>query len=603
MIGTTVLHQTPFLSQQVSLRDQECLSLLRRCKNMEEFKQAHAQILKWGFFFRSFCASNLLATCALSNWGSMDYARCIFGRIEEPGTFEFNTMIRGYVLDDYNMENAVFVYYEMLEKGVQSDNFTYPSLLKACALLRAIEEGMQIHGHTIKLGLERDLYVQSSLINMYGKCRKIKLSYAVFEQMNPKGIASWSAIIAAHTNLGMWCECFQLFKKMMMSGEKGSSYRPEESILVSMLSACTHLGALDLGRCVHGSLLRNIDIELNLTVQTCLIDMYMKCGCVDKALSLFQRLITKKNQFLYSVMISGLAMHGRGKEALEIFSEMLDEERLKVDDVVFVCVLSACSRAGLVKEGLQYFNRMKFEYGIQPTNEHYSCIIDLMGRAGMLNQALEFIRNMPIEPNDVLWRSLLSACRTHHNIQIGEIAAKSLLQLNSRNSSDLLMLSHIYAKAKRWEETATIRKEMAYKSFIQTTGFCSVEVNRKVYKFVSQDKSYPQCEQIYEMIDQTEWQLKFEGYSPDTSEILLDVDEEEKRERLKAHSQKLAIALALINTSQGIPIRISRNVRMCNDCHTYTKFISRIYTREIIIRELNRFHHFKNGACSCLDYW
>ncbi|XP_015574459.1 pentatricopeptide repeat-containing protein At1g31920 [Ricinus communis] len=604
MIGTTVLHQIHILlppedpseSPEVSLRvkEQECLSLLKRCQNMEEFRQAHAQILKWGFFSNPFCASNLVATCALSHWGSMDYACSIFRQIDQPGSFEYNTMIKGYV-SDFKMENALLLYYEMLEKEVQSDNFTYPALIKACAWLRAIDESMQIHGHIFKLGFEEDLYVQNSLINMYGKCGKIELSCDVFKQIEHKDIASWSSIIAAHSSLGLWSECVQFFEEMIQD----RSYRPEESLLVSVLSACSHLGALDLGRCLHGVLLRNFS-ELNVTVQTSLIDMYINCGCIEKGFCLFQRM-SKKNHFSYSVMISGLAMHGRSMEALEVFSEMLDEG-LQPDDVVYVGVLSACSRGGLVKEGLQFFNRMKFEHGIQPTIQHYSCMVDLMGRAGMLNEALEIIRSMPIKPNDVIWRSLLSACKSHHNLNIGETAAKSLSQLNSQNPSDLLMLSNMYARAQRWHDVAAVRTEIGRNRLNQTPGFSLVECKREVYKFVSQDKSHPQSKDIYEMIHQMEWQLKFEGYSPDTSQILIDVDEEEKKERLKAHSQKLAMAFALIHTSQGSPIRIARNVRMCSDCHTYTKFISHIYSREIIVRDRNQFHHFKDGACSCRDY-
>lgn len=602
MIGTPVLQKIHFLSlpecstQSTGLslksKEQECLSLLKRCKNMEEFKQVHAQVLKWE---NSFCASNLVATCALSGWGSMDYACSIFRQIDQPGTFEFNTMIRGYV-NAMNMENALFLFSEMLERGVESDNFTYPSLLKACARLRSIEEGMQIHGYIFKRGLEGDLFVQNSLINMYGKCGKIKLSCSVFEQMDSRDVASWSAIIAAHASLGLWSECLSIFGEMRREG----SCRAEESILVSVLSACTHLGDLDLGRCTHVTLLRNIR-EMNVIVQTSLMDMYVKCGCVEKSLSLFQRMV-KKNQLSYSVMISGFAMHGRAVEALQVFSDML-EQGLEPDDFVYLGVLSACNHAGLVDEGLHCFDRMKLEHGIEPTIQHYGCIVHLMGRAGMLNDALELIRSMPIKPNEVVWRSLLSACKFHHNLEIGEIAYKSLGELNSSNPGDYVGLSNMYARAKRWEDVAKIRTEMARRGFIQTPGYSLVEVERKIYKFVSQDMSHPQCRGIYEMIHQMEWQLKFEGYSPDTSQVLFDVDEEEKRERLKAHSQKLAMAFALIHTSQGAPIRIARNLRMCNDCHTYTKLISVIYQRKITVRERNRFHHFKDGTCSCGDYW
>ncbi|GMQ04150.1 hypothetical protein CsSME_00049671 [Camellia sinensis var. sinensis] len=605
MIIRTSVHQTHFLIPQEDhpqspesnfrLREQECVSLIKKCKNLEEFKQAHAQILKFGMFWSSFCASNLVATCALSDWGSMDYASSIFQQIDEPGSFAFNHMIRGHV-KDMNLEEALLMYDEMLELGVEPDNFTYPTLLKACADLPALEEGMQIHGHSFKLGFEDDVFVQNSLINMYGKCGEIGLSCAVFEKMEQRTVASWSALIAAHANLGLWCECLEIFGEMSREG----CWRVEESVLVNVLSACTHLGALDLGRCTQGSLIRNMS-GLNVILETTLIDMLAKCGSLDKGLFLFQRM-AKKNKMSYSVMISGLAMHGHGREALKVFSEML-EQRLEPDDVVYVGVLIACSHAGLVEEGLQCFERMKSEHGIVPTVQHYGCIVDLLGRAGKLNEAYEFIKNMPMEPNDILWRTLLSACKVHQNVEMGKIAARELFSLNLNNASDYVVMSNMYAQAQMWHEVAKIRKEMVSKGLTQIPGFSLVEVKRTVYKFVSQDKSYPQCQGIYEMIHQMEWQLRFEGYSPDTSQVLLGVDEEERRQRLSSHSQKLAIAFSLIHTSQGSRVRIVKNIRMCSDCHTYTKFISTVYEREIIVRDRNRFHRFKDGSCSCRDYW
>ncbi|XP_061343057.1 pentatricopeptide repeat-containing protein At1g31920 [Gastrolobium bilobum] len=605
MTGTSVLSQNHLLSlpnippqsSELNTRfnEQGWLSLLKSCKSMEDFKQVHAQILKLGLFWDSFCGSNLVATCALTKWGSMEYACSIFQQIEEPGSFEYNTMIRGNVNNMY-LEEALLLYIEMLESGIEPDNFTYPFLLKACSLLGALKEGMQIHGHVFKAGLEGDMFVQNSLISMYGRCGEIKHAYNVFEQMDEKSVASWSSVIGAHANAEMWHECLMLLGDMSSEGR----CRAEESTLVSVLSACTHLGSPNLGRCIHGILLRNIS-ELNVVVKTSLIDMYVKCGCLEKGLCVFQNM-AEKNRYSYTVMISGLAIHGRGGEALRVFSEML-EEGLEPDDVVYVGVLSACSNAGLVDEGLQCFNRMQFEHKIKPTVQHYGCMVDLMGKAGMLREAYNLMKSMPIKPNDVVWRSLLSACKVHHNLEIGEIAAENLFMLNSNNPGDYLVLANMYAQAQKWNNVARIRREMADKRLVQTPGFSLVEAKRKVYKFVSQDKSQPQWDSIYDMIHQMEWQLKFEGYVPDTSQVLLDVDEEEKRQRLKCHSQKLAIAFALIHTSEGSPIRISRNLRMCSDCHTYSKYISMIYEREITVRDRNRFHHFKDGTCSCNDYW
>ncbi|OIS99560.1 PREDICTED: pentatricopeptide repeat-containing protein At1g31920 [Nicotiana attenuata] len=605
MVRTSVLHQTPLLIPHedhaktpefnFNLKEQEWIYMIKKSNNMKELKQVHGQILKLGLICSSFCAGNLLATCALSEWGSMDYACSIFREISDPGSFEYNTVIRGHV-KDMNSEEALLWYIHMIEDEVEPDNFSYPALLKVCARFRAHKQGKQIHGQIFKFGQDDDVFVQNSLINMYGKCGEIKESCIVFEQMDQRTIASWSALIAAHANLGLWSECLKLFGEMNYEG----CWRAEESTLVSVISACTHLDALDFGKATHGYLARNMS-GLNNIVETSLIDMYVKCGSLDKGLFLFQRM-ANKNQMSYSAIISGLALHGRGEEALSIYHEML-KERLDPDDVVYVGVLSACSHAGLVEQGLKCFDRMRLEHQIEPTIQHYGCMVDLLGRAGRLEEALELIKGMPMEPNDVLWRSLLSACRVHHNVELGEFAAEHLFQMNSRNASDYVMLCNMYAQAQMWEKKAVTRTKMANEGISQVPGSCLVEINRKMYKFVSQDRSHPCSEEVYEMLHQMEWQLKFEGYSPDTSLVWYDVDEEEKRQRLSTHSQKLAIALALIKTSQGSPIRIVRNVRMCSDCHTYAKLISMIYERDIVVRDRNRFHHFKDGTCSCKDYW
>ncbi|XP_042488301.1 pentatricopeptide repeat-containing protein At1g31920 [Macadamia integrifolia] len=603
MIRTPIQQQTHLIIAQedplqspdlVRLKEKECLSLLQSCKSSEQFKQVHAQFLKLGLNGDPRRSGSLVAACALSDWGNMDYACSIFRQIEEPGIFEFNTIIRGHV-KDMDFQTALLLYGKMLERGIEPDNFTYPSLLKACAHLSAVE-GLQIHGHVFKLGFESDMFVQNSLINMYGKCGEVKHSFRVFEKMDGRSGASWGALIASHSSLGLWSECLRLFGDMSSEG----CWRANERTLVSALSSCTHLGALDLGRCTHGYLLRNISV-FNVIVETSLIDMYVKCGSLEKGLSIFHKM-PNKNQLSYSVMISGLAIHGRGKEALSVFSDML-EEGLKPDAVIYVGLLTACSHAGLVSEGRRCFDRMRLEHHIEPTIQHYGCTIDLLGRAGLLDEAYDLIKSMPMEPNDVVWRCLLSACRVYQNLELAKIAGGKLFQLDQHNAGDYVLLSNIYAQAHQWEDMARMRKDLAQRALTQTPGFSAVEVKRKVHKFVSQDKSHPDSDAVYEMIHQMEWQLRFKGYIPDTSQVLLDVNEEEKKQQLSFHSQKLAIAFALIHTSHGSTIRVVKNLRMCSDCHTYTKLISKIFERSIIVRDRNRFHHFQDGTCSCSDYW
>ncbi|KAF8095332.1 hypothetical protein N665_0336s0009 [Sinapis alba] len=578
-------------------KEQECLYLLKRCNNIEEFKQVHAKFIKLSLFSSSpFSASSVLSTCAHSGWeNSMNYAASIFRGIDDPCTFDYNTMIRGYV-NETSFEEALCVYNEMVKEGIEPDNFTYPFLLKACTCLKSVRDGKQIHGHVFKLGFEADVFVQNSLINMYGRCGEMALSSAVFERMEAKTAASWSSMVSARAGMGMWSDCLMLFREMC----RETGLKVEESGMVSALSACANTGALDLGMSIHGYLLRNIN-ELNIAVQTSLVDMYAKCGWLDKALRIFKKM-ESRNSLTYSAMISGLALHGEGEAALSIFSDMI-EEGIESDHVVYVSVLNACSHSGLVKEGRRVFEEMLKEGKVEPTAEHYGCLVDLLGRAGLLEEALETIQNMPIEQNDVVWRSFLSSCRVHQNVELGKIAARELIKLNSHNAGDYLVISNMFAQAQMWEDVARVRTEMANKSLKQTPGFSIVEVKGKTHRFVSQDRFHPQCKEIYKMLHQMEWQLKFEGYSPDVTQVLLNVDEEEKRERLKGHSQKVALAFALLYTPAGSIIRIARNLRMCSDCHTYTKKISMIYEREIVVRDRNRFHLFKGGTCSCKDSW
>ncbi|KAD6453710.1 hypothetical protein E3N88_08416 [Mikania micrantha] len=605
MAGTSVHHNLLLPQPQehhhhtkgITSREQQCISLLKNCKNIQEFKQFHCLILKLGLEYSSLCTGNLLSTCALSSWGSMDYACLIFQQIDGPDSFEFNTMIRGYI-KDMNLDEAILLYNQMLEMEIQPNIFTYPSILKGCAYLHRLEEGMQFHGHVFKYGVEDDVYVQNSLINMYGKCGKITQSCFVFEKMDEfdRNLATWSSIIAAHASDQMWSECLSLFQELTSQ----NCWRAEESVLVSVLSSCTNLGALDLGRSTHGFLIRNLS-GLNVIVETSLLDMYLKCGSLVNALTILKRMKVK-NQWSYSVMISGLAFHGYGTEALRVFSEML-EKGFEPDEVVYVGVLTACSQTGLLEKGLDFFKKMTADHKIKPTIQHYGCLVDLMSKAGKVKEAFDLIDNMPMEANDALWYSLLDACRVHQDLELGEQVAEKLLNLNSQTPNPYVILSNMYAKAKKWENVALTRRKMGQKGLMKTPGFSIIQVKRKVYKFVSNDIMWAHCKELSDMLYQMEWQLKFEGYSPDTSEVLLDVDEDEKRERLSRHSQKLAIAFGLINTAQGSLIRIVRNMRMCKDCHNYTKYISFIFERRIIVRDRNRFHHFEDGNCSCKDYW
>ncbi|XP_020247402.1 pentatricopeptide repeat-containing protein At1g31920 [Asparagus officinalis] len=585
------------VSEHKPIDQSPCPPSLNQVKSMEEFKQAHARFIKLGFDQSPRHAGELLSVCALADWGSLDYAWSIFSGLDSPGIFDFNTMIRANV--NHSDPNAALqLYYDMVQSDVKPDNFTFPFTVKACAQLSALREGMQVHGHVLKFGFDDDVFVSNSLINMYGKCEEVDAACKVFEQIGVnKTVASWSSILAAYNKMGLWSGCLNLFATMI-----NSSSMPDESSLVSVLASCAHLGALDIGRSIHCSLMRNFS-GLNHIVQTSLIDMYVKCGLLEKGLLIFNQM-QEKNKWAYSAIISGLAIHGDGDRALTIFANML-RDGVEPDEAVYVGVLSACSNAGLIEEGLQYFKKMQLEHQIVPKSQHYGCIVDLLGRAGKINKAHSLIGSMPVElQTDIAWRSLLNACKIHENIEMAECAVRNLVKANCAKAGDYVILSNMYAKVGKWDDAARTRTKMFDRGLTQVPGFSRVEVKGKMHTFVSMDKSHPQSNEVHEMLYQMEWQLKFEGYQPDTSEVFLfNAGGEEKIQALNGHSQKLAIAFGLLNTSEGDSIRLITNLRMSGECHSYTRLISKIFEREIVVRDRNRFHHFRQGACSCRDYW
>lgn len=375
---------------------------------------------------------------------------------------------------------------------------------------------------------------------------------------------------------------------------------PDEITMVSVLSACADLGALELGNWVESYIERK---KIPKSVELCnaLIDMFAKCGDVDKAIKLFRQMYSRTIVSWTSVIV-GLAMHGRGSEAVSMFDEMV-EQRVEPDDVAFIGVLSACSHSGLVDKGRCYFNSMEGTFSIVPKIEHYGCMVDMLSRAGLVKEALEFVSKMPLEPNQIIWRSIITACHARGELKLGESISKELIRTEPMHESNYVLLSNIYAKLRRWEKKTKVREMMDMRGMKKVPGSTMIELKNEMHEFVAGDKSHDQYKEIYEMVEEMGREIKRAGHVPTTSQVLLDIDEEDKEDALYRHSEKLAIAFALLNTPPGTPIRIVKNLRVCEDCHSATKFISKVYNREIVVRDRNRFHHFVNGLCSCRDFW
>ncbi|PIA41998.1 hypothetical protein AQUCO_02100084v1 [Aquilegia coerulea] len=567
------------------------LQLLKKCTHLIEFKQIHTQIIKNPTDQPDYFLPKLVES--LVNSTHMDYAYQVFKQMLQPTTFVFNTMVRGYALSGVYKDGIQF-YIQMQLTGLEADNFTYPFLLKACTDLN---QGKGVHSLILKSrGLGSDVYSQTSLVSFYSSHGDLEYARKVFDRIQEKNVVSWTAMITGYVKLKEYTEGLALFYRMQIEGAEIN-----ESTLVNVLCACANLGAFEMGKWIHGYIDKN-KIFLNSSLATALVDMYAKCGYIRKASQLFDEL-PQRSVYTWNTIIGGLALHGCGVEALERFKEMQMSGGARPDAITFIGVLSACTHSGMVDKGKEYFNSMLTDYGIEPNIKHYGCLVDLLGRAGQLDEAYQVVQNMPFKPNAVLWGTLLNACNAHANVELAETVMEQLVKLEPYNDGNYVLMSNIYAAKSQWDNVANLRSFMKNKGILKTPGCTSIEVDNVIHEFMVGDSTHPQSKDIYSMLDDVARRLKAVNYLPKTTQVLLDVSEEEKRQALCHHSEKLAIAFGLISTKPKTSIRLMKNLRACGDCHLATKLISKIYDREIIVRDRNRFHHFKDGVCSCNDYW
>ena len=570
------------------------MSLLNDCAStgaLEWVKDVHKHILEKGHESDVRVGNALVHMYAKS--GSKEDARMVFDRMKERDLITWNVMIGAYAGSGRGVE-AYDLYLKMKEEGFQPDAATYVSLLNDCASTGALEWVKDVHKHILEKGPESDVRVGNALVHMYAKSGSIEDARMVFDRMKERNVITWNVMIAAYAGSGRGVEAYDLYLKMKEEG-----FQPDAVTYVSLLNDCASRGALEWVKDIHRHILEG-GYESDVRVGSALVHMYAKSGSIEDALLVFERM-EECNVMTWNIMIGGLGQHGRGQDALELFRKM-KADGLVPDAYSFVALLSACSHAGLVDEGRQIFCAMK-DYGVEPTVVHYTCMVDLLGRAGLLEETKRLISCMPVEANAGTWGALLGACRTYGNVELGELAAKEVMKLEPTAASPYVLLSNIYAAAGQWDQVAFVRHMMQERGIRKEPGVSWIEISNKVHRFVVGDRSHPEAEKIYDVLNNLSKKLKAEGYIPDTRLVLRNIDEEQKVHALCAHSEKLAIAYGLMHTPRGMPIRVFKNLRVCSDCHTATGFISKVTGREIVTRDANRFHHFKDGVCSCGDYW
>ncbi|XP_072977307.1 pentatricopeptide repeat-containing protein At5g15300 [Typha angustifolia] len=508
----------------------------RKCRTLRSLKQIHGFMVIRGFLSDLSALRELIFCSAISVQGGTNYAYQVFDKIPQPDLFMWNTMIRG-AAHTATPSNAISLYTNMEKSGTRPDNLTFPFLFRACTKLSSPITGAQFHAKIVKFGLCSDVFIRNALINLHANCGDLAVADALFDQCARQDIVAWSAMIAGYARRGEmgiarklfdestskdlvswnvmitayakrgemekarelfdrvperdvvswnamiagYVECgshshaLELFDQMRHFGEQ-----PDEITMLSLLSACADSGALDVGRRLHSLLSEKCSrTGMPVVLGNALIDMYAKCGKIDGSLDVF-RAMRDKDVSTWNSIIGGLAFHGHVQESLHVFEEML-EEKVRPDEITFVGVLVACSHGGLVDEGRRCFSLMQNEYNVEPNIKHYGCMVDMLGRAGLLREAFEFVDKMKVEPNPVVWRTLLGACRIHGDVEFAERANEQLLKAKSDGSGDYVLLSNIYASVGEWHGSEKVRKLMDDSGVCKEAGHTLMEAEGREF--------------------------------------------------------------------------------------------------------------------------
>uniref|UniRef100_A0A7N0UIW4 DYW domain-containing protein n=1 Tax=Kalanchoe fedtschenkoi TaxID=63787 RepID=A0A7N0UIW4_KALFE len=576
-------------------------ALIACCGRKNDFVdgvRVHERIVEDGSDQDPFLATKLIGM--YSELDRVEYARQVFDKTRERTVYVWNAIFRALTLAGLG-EEALKLYVEMNRTGVGSDRFTYTYVLKACVASEYVafllEKGKETHAHILRHGYESRVHIMTTLVDMYARFGLVSYAERVFGGMPVRNMVSWSAMIACYAKNERPFEALELFSKMM--GERPDE-DPSSVTMVSVLQACAALVALDQGKLIHGYILRK-GLDTILPVISVLVTMYARCGDLRLAQLVFDQ-VEKRNVVSWNSLISSYGIYGMGQEAIRIFNEMI-RSGIRPSPISFVSVLGACSHSGLVGEGKRLFNSMRKDHGITPSVEHYACMVDLLGRANLLPEAIKIIEGMRIEPGPKVWGSLLGSCRIHTNVELAERASQRLFRLEPYNAGNYVLLADIYAATQMWDQVKRVKRLLDSRGLQKVPGCSWIEVRRRIHSFISTDELNPQMEQLHALILKLSLEMKEQGYVPETKNVLYDLDTEEKEKILLGHSEKLAVAFGLINSRRGETIRITKNLRLCEDCHAVTKFVSKFASREIFVRDVNRVHHFRDGVCSCGDYW
>lgn len=492
------------------------LSCFESFEALEDGNLVHGDIVKLGFGSSVFVQNTLLDFYAKCAGGDLVSARQVFDEMPERDVVSWNSMIAAYMARG-RIEPAMRLFHSAPQKNIVTWNSVVSGLSKA--------GNMELAHSVFEKMPERNEVSWNSLVTAYIRLGNMSSAQCLFEQMSQKTVVSWTAMVSGYTTIGdlesarnifsqmpvrnvvswnamiagyvhnhMFDHALSLFRKMLLDGK----CRPDQSTVISVLSACTHLGSLEHGKWIESYIKRN-KFDMSVPLGNALIDMFAKCGDVENAKAVFDKM-DKRCIITWTTMVSGLAVNGRCREALALFETMC-LEGLKPDDVIFIAVLSACTHGGLVEEGKRIYNQMEQEFDIKPRIEHYGCMVDLLGRAGKLEEAVKFVENMHLEPNSVIWASLLGCCKIHGNGDLLESVTRRIMEQEPTNPSYLTLVSNLSASIGQWKDVLTYRLVMRQQGIEKVPGCSSIQMGNKIDEFLSHDTRHEERKEIYGVLN------------------------------------------------------------------------------------------------------
>ncbi|KAK0577065.1 hypothetical protein LWI29_027403 [Acer saccharum] len=567
-------------------------------------KQLHALALKMCLDVYVYMANALISMYSKSYkcGGSVDEAWKVFETMKFRNSVTWNSMISGFQFCKLGTQ-AIKLFVEMRREDIGFNRVTllsvFSSLSGRCGLdvYLGLMFCFQLHCLSIKSGFILEIEVATALVKAYSDlggdtadCYRLFLETSCY-----RDIISWTGIITAFAEREPE-EALFLFRQL-----RQQNLAPDWCTYSIVLKACAGLMTGRNALAVHSQVIRD-GFEEDTVISNALIHAYSRCGLIVLSRQVFDRMVSR-DLVSWNSILKAYALHGQAKEALQLFSKM----NVEPDSATFVALLSACSHAGLVEEGSKIFHSMSEDHDVVRQVDHYACMVDILGRGGRVVEAEKLISEMPMEPDSVIWSALLGSCRKHGETQLAELAAAKLMELEPEDSLGYVQMSNIYCSSGSFNKAGLIRKEMKGSRVRKEPGLSWIEIENQVHEFASGGKRHPQREAICSKLEGLIGQLKEMGYVPETSLALRDTEEEHKEEELFNHSEKLALVFAIMNLGsfryEGSVIRIMKNIRICVDCHNFMKLASDLLRKEIVVRDSNRFHHFKDRTCSCNDYW